>query len=401
MPLLLTILVITLLCLIVLGALETWLHHKRLQTIPIRIHVNGTRGKSSVTRLIAAGLRAGGISTIAKTTGTLPRFILPDGKEFPVFRPGKPSISEQMRMLRLASQYEIKAVVFECMALQPWLQWISESRMLQSTMGVITNCRPDHLEVMGPTEQDVSKALCGTIPLKGKLFTAEQKYLATLQQACQDRNTELIATPASELDSINDLELKNFTYLEHPENIALALNVCKKLGIDRSTALQGMQSATPDAGALQEFILNFFGKNIVFFNGFAANDPYSTQKVWQMAINLHPELERKIIVLNCRMDRPERSLQFAQSIPQWSPAHHIVVMGNGTYIFAKEAMNQGIPFDKIHFADEFSVEETFELIISLCEGDALVVGMGNIADPGLSLVQHFKNRTKQGTETHA
>ena len=43
--------------------------------IPIRIHVNGTRGKSSVTRLIAAGLRAGGKRTFAKTTGTAPRVI--------------------------------------------------------------------------------------------------------------------------------------------------------------------------------------------------------------------------------------------------------------------------------------------------------------------------------------
>ncbi len=401
MPLMLTILVLTLCCLILLGACETWLHRKRLQTIPIRIHVNGTRGKSSVTRLIAAGLRAGGIRTIAKTTGTLPRFILPNGKEFPVFRPGKPSISEQMRMLRLASKYEVAAIVFECMALQPWLQWMSESRMLQSTLGVITNCRADHLEFMGPTEQDVSKALCGTIPVKGKLFTAEKKYLSTLEHACQDRNTELIAIPEAELNNLSDLELKKFSYLEHPENIALALNVCNKLGVDRLTALQGMQAATPDAGALQEFVLNFFGKKIVFFNGFAANDPYSTQKVWQIAIELHPELARKIIVLNCRMDRPERSLQFAQAIPQWTPAHHIVVMGNGTYIFAKAAIQQGIAFDKIHFADDFSVEETFELIISLCEGNALVVGMGNIAEPGLSLVQHFKNRTQQQGNLHA
>jgi hypothetical protein len=36
--------------------------------IPVRIHVNGIRGKSSVTRLIAAALREAGIRTVAKTT---------------------------------------------------------------------------------------------------------------------------------------------------------------------------------------------------------------------------------------------------------------------------------------------------------------------------------------------
>jgi UDP-N-acetylmuramoylalanine-D-glutamate ligase len=44
-------------------------HERRLARIPIRVHVNGTRGKSGVTRLIAAALRRSGIPTVAKTTG--------------------------------------------------------------------------------------------------------------------------------------------------------------------------------------------------------------------------------------------------------------------------------------------------------------------------------------------
>ena len=38
--------------LVALGLLEAVLHRHNLSKIPIRIHVNGTRGKSSVTRLI-------------------------------------------------------------------------------------------------------------------------------------------------------------------------------------------------------------------------------------------------------------------------------------------------------------------------------------------------------------
>ena len=41
------------------GILEFQNHLISLNAIPLRIHVNGTRGKSSVTRLIAAGLREG------------------------------------------------------------------------------------------------------------------------------------------------------------------------------------------------------------------------------------------------------------------------------------------------------------------------------------------------------
>ena len=47
------------LVLIISGLLEFRAHQLVLSNIPVRIHVNGTRGKSSVTRLIAAGLRAG------------------------------------------------------------------------------------------------------------------------------------------------------------------------------------------------------------------------------------------------------------------------------------------------------------------------------------------------------
>ena len=48
-----------------LGIAESVAHRRRLARIPTRIHVAGTRGKSSVTRLIAAGLRAGGSRDLA------------------------------------------------------------------------------------------------------------------------------------------------------------------------------------------------------------------------------------------------------------------------------------------------------------------------------------------------
>ena len=71
-----------------LGVSEYARLRRQRDAIPIRIHVNGTRGKSSVVRLVAAGLRAGGLRVYAKTTGSLPRLITPDGREFPIHRPG-------------------------------------------------------------------------------------------------------------------------------------------------------------------------------------------------------------------------------------------------------------------------------------------------------------------------
>src|SRR6476646_2181595 len=63
------------------GVFERRRHQRHLARIPGRVHVNGTRGKSSVTRLIAGGLRASGRRVFAKTTGTMARMIDPDGRE--------------------------------------------------------------------------------------------------------------------------------------------------------------------------------------------------------------------------------------------------------------------------------------------------------------------------------
>jgi UDP-N-acetylmuramyl tripeptide synthase len=60
--------------------LRTTFERKR-NAIAHRIHVNGIRGKSTVTRYVAAILRESGLRTFGKTTGTAARVILPDGKD--------------------------------------------------------------------------------------------------------------------------------------------------------------------------------------------------------------------------------------------------------------------------------------------------------------------------------
>jgi hypothetical protein len=52
--------------------------------------------------MIGAGLRAGGINTITKVTGTYPRLILNDGSEAVIHRKEKANIIEQLKIVRYA-----------------------------------------------------------------------------------------------------------------------------------------------------------------------------------------------------------------------------------------------------------------------------------------------------------
>lgn len=360
--------------------------------IPIRIHVNGTRGKSSVTRLIAAALREAGVPTFAKTTGTLPRMILLDGSELPVVRLSKANIIEQQRVMRMAAGAGARALVVECMALQPLLQSVSELKIVRSTHTVITNARPDHLDVMGPGPRDVALALSGMICVNGQVFTAEREHLDVLRVATEDRGSRLIPTTDEQIGAVSASDLASFRYTEHAENIALALNVCASLGIDRDVALRGMHKASPDPGAMTAHRLEYFGRRILFYNGFAANDPVSTGRLWRLALEQSPNYETKIAVFNCRSDRGDRSAQLAEALVEWPPPDWVVLMGTGTQIFARFAVREGLDPARLVFVEGLRVDEIFERLLELSGTSAMIMGMGNIGGQGLDVARLFKNR---------
>ena len=308
MPLLILGFLVFALC--IAGVLEHQFHLKSLSLIPLRIHINGTRGKSSVTRLVAAGLREGGLRTFAKTTGTAPRVIDSEGKDRIIHRLRLPSIGEQVRLLSYFSVQKPDAVVIECMAVQPQYQWIAEHKMVKSHIGVITNVRPDHLDEMGPTDEDVAHSLCNTVPVNSILITAEDQKPDILSEVAKQNGTRFIKSDES---SVQKKELDGFNYMEHPSNIAVALDVCKQVGVNRSIALKGMHKVQPDAGALVAWDLNMNNKNVRFVNGMAANDPVSTLQIWNfISERFVTDEETTCIFFNSRDDRPVRTRQMIE-----------------------------------------------------------------------------------------
>lgn len=389
------IVVALILVLFIYGFWEYRNHQRNLDSIPIRVHINGSRGKSSVTRLIGAGLRAGGRRVFTKTTGSSPRMILESGEERTVIRPGRANIIEQLKVMRSAVSRGVETVVLECMGIQPHLQYVLEHQMVRSTVGVITNVRPDHLDEMGPGLEEVAAALCNTIPRGGVLFTAERERLPAIR-----RRAEYLGTTVQEVDSsnISGEELSGFTYLEHKENVALALLVCDHLGVPKETALAGMYAANPDPGVLRLYRLEYFDKRIDFVMAFAANDSLSYSIIWER-LDLSRERsfpeEKLIVLVSSRSDRIQRAEQLGEFIATEISGDHFLIVGEYTTPLVNKALSSGLPRSKIANMGGRSAEEVFEKAVSLVEAKATVVGVGNIVGFGEEVAQHFINRGRE------
>ena len=389
--------ILMLLILIGLGLIEAHYHQLALTRLPIRIHVNGSRGKSSVTRLIAAGLRAGGLKTLAKTTGTSPRLIDENGRDRIIHRLRSASIGEQVRLLRNFAKKKPDAVVIECMAVNPQYQWVSEQRMIQSTISVITNVRPDHLDEMGITLHDNTMSLSNTIPYNGTMVTVagdlnrdgqldilDKQIDDVLINVTKKRNTKLYHASSKNIPSGY---MDKFKYLEHVDNVSLALKVCKLSGVDEKAALDGMIQVQPDPGATIIWELDLLGKCNIFVNVLAANDPASTLDIWK-------QLQDKIkdspvcIFLNTRNDRRYRTHQLLNLIFTKIKPNVLIVRGENLpsayYNYQQE--NPKIKTQQLSYhssikelTDEFSKLENY-----------FIVGIGNMVGWGELFIQELK-----------
>jgi len=352
--------------------------------IPIRIHVNGTRGKSSVTRLIAAGLREGGMRIFAKTTGSAPVMILPDGTEEPVVRNSSPNIREQLSIIERAAKLDTEALVLECMAVRPDLQKITEKRIVHSTHGVITNVRPDHLEVMGPRLEHVAMALSTTTPKNGKLFTSEARFADFLRDKAEKRGSSFHLTTPDKEPTLDEMD--QFDHVEIPENVSLALDVCESVGVKRDTALKGMYKVKPDVGATTRTHLVRDGKEVSFINAFAANDRDSTVFLWNL-VGLHKAgIEESGVLINNRGDRMRRAKDLAKIVAKDLDADWFIIAGDHASSFITMAARHGAPREKLINMGSATPEEVYARMFELTKKHCSVMSIGNMGGFGIKFM---------------
>jgi gamma-polyglutamate synthase len=371
--------------------LESLAHRRRVDGLQWRIHVNGIRGKSTVSRMIAGMLREHGLVTVAKSTGTFAAVINRDGVDEPINRKGPATILEQIELCRNYVTPDVDALVIECMALKPEYQKVSEQMIVRSNIGVITNVREDHQDVMGETLPEIARSLLSTCPLNGILVTSESnpEILEIMDEVARSNGSRLIV---ADPERVTDAENNSFDFISFKENVTIALTIADIIGIPRDIAVRGMAKAEPDPGVLRMKELRIGdgpisakpggAKKVTWANLFAVNDRESMISAILKLDPFKTEETLTVGILNNRADRERRAIQFADVGVNDLDFDRLVTFGAYEGLVSDRVKANGFnPDHLLNLGDEHSYtqEEIIDrMIIQMPARHVLVVGFVNI-----------------------
>jgi len=360
-------------------SVEEFVVKKHIGRIQLRIHVNGTRGKSSVTEYIAAGLRTQK-KVLAKITGIKPTIIYPDGKHEIIKRNGRARVQEQFNIANLASKLFVNSLVLECMSILPELQKL-ESRLLSPHIYIITNIRDDHSEEMGATLLEQAEAICSAIPSNCIVLTSEEHFYPLINKYALKKNSEVIM-----INSLNEKYSSIVPEGTFSINIALALETCRLAGVTEDSAINNILEVIKNKpNPLIEFSTN--KKKIRFVDGFAVNDVPSAEDFIKYWKNKFVDIEEVYIILNTRNDRPIRSLQFARWIGSLKSISKVIITGTHIPRTRKEIVKSGFDKNKIYSWKNSQVNSSLNSLNEIVGKNALVFGLGNIAGDGFVILE--------------
>lgn len=330
-------------------------YQKLLRGIPIRVLVNGTRGKTTTTRLIHAGLVGAGYKAHAKSTGSESMTLDENLNAMPLERErGWVSIGEVVGFVEGAARKGCDALVVECMAVRPDLQKSLARSILKPTHVVILNDYVDHVDAMGNTRKTTARALLGCVTKESQVFVGEDFSLK--------KQGFVVTLAAPEEDC------QGFLFPAHPVCVGATVKVLESLSVPREKALQGMRKAPPDKGLVGPFKAG----NTLYHNLFAANDIHSAR---QLLLSLPKGIGA---VYNSRADRGYRTPAFAKLLKNLG-MKQVAVMGTDKEKAYKAFENQGLSPAIV------APEE----VIGHFQGLTDVALLGNIKGEGAKLIDIF------------
>jgi poly-gamma-glutamate synthase PgsB/CapB len=339
-------------------------------------------------------MREAGFTVLARTTGSKPVIILPDGEEKEIKRRGSPSILEGKKILRKATELQARALVLELMSIHPERGYCESVGIFKPQVLVVTNVRLDHLAQMGTSREDVACSLASSIPENGTVFVLQEEFFPVFQKAAERMSSTIIQIPRGSFGEY--LQAKNdLPSFELEENIRLALAVADFLGIDKKVALQGMIKARPDFGSLKTWALDLDSppRRWLLVSCFAANDPESTQLVLsRLQEKKLFDGKRMIGLLNLREDRGDRTIQWLKALKEeaFPGIRSFFLIGNHARALRRKLKMPGKT--ELFVSKPLAPQKIMEEISEKVEGEAVLIGMGNMGGKGKELVEYWQTK---------
>lgn len=256
--------------------------------IKYRILVTGSRGKSSLVRLIFAGISAKGLNARGRITGVLPRELWSGGER--IIARNSPGHIEEMRWWLKQIPRGTEAVIMENSAVSPELQPLA-ARWLKPSLVIWTNAREDHQEIWGRGREAAEDALLRGIPDDVPLIVGSEIVSSRRLREILERR----GSPFAVADDYENFRLAN---------LGLAKKTLEFIKLSCAEADRAMELLSPDVGDFRVFCAR--GGSLLAA-AFSANDIASTELLFS---SLGWKEEETTLLFSDRPDRPERRASF-------------------------------------------------------------------------------------------
>ncbi len=400
---------------ILLALALPWLAHlvvervrldRNRRAIPLRVAITGTRGKTTVTRRLAAVLGEDGRKVLAKTTGSEAAYLFPDGTVHEIHRLGPPSIIEQKRLLGRAAKMKVDLVLAEVMSLHRENHRVEIHEILQPHLVLVTNFRLDHTEAQGHTKEEVASVLALDVPPGATALVPEAEWDEGFRRLVTEVGGTVVKVPSGEGRPPEG-------WGEFGPNLDLVWAAGRWLGVEDGTILAGLRNAQEDVGALRSWWYRPVGaategEGWLLVSAFAANDPESTMTIYDRVVGDRGVPPEEIVgLLTLRADRGDRSLQWVEALRGGDLARFGRLLVSGTHAHAlRHALRKSPGARKIEIVRPGAPEEIMDQLLggrgrggppggavggpTHGAGGGLLFGFGNIEGLGRTMVRHWR-----------
>jgi len=187
------------------------------------------------------------------------------------------------------------------------------------------------------------------------------------------------------------------------ENLDLVCGISRHLGVGEDAIRNGILAVEQDVGEFTCWRYRSEGlsgtegtegseKECFLVNGFAANDPLSTEAVLRKVIDLLPPDRGELTgLLNLRLDRGDRTIQWIEALRAgWRERFRRLYVTGGH----ARALARRLP--DVRLVTMTDPEELTRLVVSEANDRDVIFGFGNFHGMGERLVEHWSRNGAPG-----